>query len=184
MSPTIAMTSSTQDPIQQFLYWQCRIRQTSVRISDGRLSEGMRPSVRLTEGGKSLGNINVLIVKDEPAEYTSQFQFIVRKTHDPAERVKNGLQILAEAYYQQPRGFAPQILALFGLDSELAQTLIDAGKCTLNFAQESQRFELNCVVGDLPENDKYHQAIFWHNSMFNPGMPGRVRVLGFTPENQ
>jgi hypothetical protein len=177
------MNDSTQDPIQQFLYWQCRIRQTSVRVSDGRLTEGMRPSVTLPEGGNTLGNINVLIVKDEPVEYTSQFKFIVRKTHDPAERVKNGLQILAEAYYQQPRGFSRQIVALFGLDSEPAQALIEAGKCTLDFAQESQTFELNCVVRDLPENDQYHQAIFWHNSMFNPGMPGRVRVLGFTPED-
>lgn len=165
------------------MYWQCRIRQTSVRSFDGRLTEGMRPLVTLADEKASLGNINVLILKTNPEEHTSQFKFIVRKTQDPTERIRNGLQILAEAYYQQPKGFSTQITALFALDSEVAEKLLKAGKCTLNFEQESQMFALTCSVRDLPEDDKYHQAIFWHNSMFNPGMPGHVRVLGFRPEN-
>ena len=177
------LISSSQDLVQRFMYWQCRIRQTSVRMYDGRPTAGMRPLVTLSDSSESLGNINVLILKINPQQHTANFKFIVRKTQDPAERIKNGLQVLSEAYYQHPQGFSSQITALFALDSEVADKLLEAGKCTLDFEQEGQKFELNCAVRDLPEDDKYHQAIFWHNSMFNPGMPGHVRVLGFTPQN-
>jgi hypothetical protein len=172
-----------QDMVQRFMYWQCRIRQTSVRMHEGRPTAGMRPLVTLSDSSESLGTVNVLILKNDPHEHTANFKFIVRKTQDPTERIKNGLHHLSEAYYQQPLGFSPQITALFALDSEVADKLFDAGKCRLDFEQESQKFELNCAVRDLPEDDKHHQAIFWHNSMFNPGMPGHVRVLGFTPQD-
>ncbi len=177
------MNDSPQDLAQQFMYWQCRIRQTSVRMHDGRPTAGMRPTVTLPSSEKPLGNINVLVLKNEPEEHTAHFKFIVRKTQDPAQRIKNAMQILSEAYYQQPQGFSTQITALFALDSGVAEKLLNAGNCTLDFEQDSQKFELHCAVRDLPEDDKYHQATFWHNSMFNPGMPGHVRVLGFVPES-
>lgn len=164
------------------MYWQCRIRQESVRKLDGRPTAGMRPTVLRVDTRESLGTINVLITKREPADYTSQFRHTVKKTQDPAERIKSGLQLLAEAYYQQPKGFSTELVALFALDSELAGNLLSTGECNLAFAQDTQKHRLHCTVREVPEDDLAHQAIYWHNHLFNPRMPGRVRVLGFTPQ--
>ncbi len=39
-----------------------------------------------------------------------------------------------------------------------------------------------CAVHDLEENDPAWQATFWHNTMFNPNIPGGIRILAFTPD--
>ena len=174
--------SDEPSPIEQFMYWQCRIRQESVRVLDGRPTTGMQPEVSLIGSGDSLGRINTLITKLEPESYTTQFRHIVRKTQDPTDRMSSGLRVLAEAYYQQSRGFSTELKALFAMDSDLAKKLVDAGGCRLLFAQDAHRHELCCSIRDIPESDSGYQAIYWHNHMFNPSMPGKVKVLGFLPE--
>lgn len=174
--------SDTPTPIEQFMYWQCRIRQDSVRQLEGRPTPGMQPLVSLIGSEQSLGRINTLITKLDAPAFTSQFRHIVKKTQDPSARLKSGLRLLAEAYYQQPKGFSTEIKALFALDSELAGSLLDAGGCELRYAQQSQNHHLRCQVRDIPEADDGYQAIYWHNFMFNLRMPGKVRVLGFVPQ--
>ncbi len=151
-------------------------------MQDGRPTPGMQPEVSLIDSGDSLGRINTLITKADPESYTTQFRHIVRKTQDPTDRIRSGLRLLAEAYYQQSRGFSTELKALFALDSELAKNLIDEGGCQLVFAQDAHLHELRCSIRDIPESDDGYQAIYWHNYMFNPSMPGKVKVLGFLPE--
>ena len=150
-----------------------------MRKLDGRPTPGMCPTVSLPGSDESLGTINTLITKLDSESYTAQFRHIVRKTQDPTDRIKSGLRLLAEAYYQQSKGFSTELLALFALDSELASQLIEAEQCVLNFSQDSKQTTLTCTVRDVPEDDAAYQAIYWHNHMFNPRMPGKVRVLGF-----
>ena len=71
---------------------------------------------------------------------------------------------------------------LFGLDSELADRLLEAGRCRLLFAQYNQSYDLPCTLRQLPEDHPVFQATYWHNSLFNPNLPGGVRVLAFRPD--
>jgi hypothetical protein len=167
---------------QSFLGWQCRIRQLSVRHDDGRPGPGMRPTVRLAPIGVELGRITVLIRKRKSAEVTARFQHMVRRTRDPAERRESALQFLAAAYYQRPDSFSDHLTALFGPDASIAERLIEAGACRLDFEQFGQRFELDCRVEGLAEHDAAFQFTYWHNSLFNPVLPAGVRVLGFQPD--
>ena len=169
--------------LDQFMYRQCRIRQASVRTLDGRPSSGMRPEVLHPETGEKLATITTLVLKRDTEEYTAQFRFIVSKTQDPTDRIKNGLRLLSEAYYQQHKGFVPRLTALFSLDSELATALVHLGSCGLRVEQDSKRFNIKCSIEDLPHDDPLHQGTHWHNHMFNPSLPGRTRVLAFTPES-
>ena len=173
------------DPAQEvfrdhFLGWQCRIRQYAVRSAGGRPTAGMRP--RVLVGDDDLGPITVLIVKRDPAETTAQFRHMVRKTHDPAERYQGALKVLAAAYYQRPREFSDEMTALFGTGSALAERLLAAGRCRLDFAQYTQRYTIPCGLRTLPEGDPAYQATYWHNGLFNAALPGEVRVLAFTPD--
>jgi hypothetical protein len=166
---------------EHFLGWQCRIRQIAVRQGDGRPTSGMQPSLTLPDGG-SVDAINVLILKREPDEYTARFQHIVRRTHDPKERLDEALKELAAAYYQRPYEFAETLTALFSLDSTVADALIDHGRCELSFEQFSQRYDLSCAVQALAESDAAFQATSAHNRMFNSTLPGNVRVVSFKPD--
>lgn len=165
-----------------FLGWQCRIRQLSVRQGEGRPSSGMRPGVLLPSDEAQLGHIIVLIRKKASREVTAEFQHMVRKTRDPAERRESALRFLAGAYYQRPDEFSDQMTALFGPDSGIAIRLLDAGACRLDFEQYEQRYQLKCQVGDLSESDDGYQFTYWHNSLFNPAIPSGIKVLGFQPD--
>ncbi len=100
----------------------------------------------------------------------------------PAERYDGALKMLAAAYYQRPQEFSDQLTALFGSDSEIAERLLAAGRCLLAFEQYSQSYTLPCSVRALAEDDPAYQATYWHNALFNPALPGGVRVLGFQPD--
>ncbi len=165
-----------------FLGWQCRLRQMAVRQAGGRPTSGMRPEVRLAAGAEPLGAITILIVRREPREATAQFRHMVRKTQDPAERHEAALETLAAAYYQRPQEFSDELTALFGPAPGLADQLLAAGRCVLDFEQYSQRYRLPCAARNLAEDEPAFQATYWHNALFNPALPGGLRVLGFQPD--
>ena len=110
---------------RDFLGWQCRIRQLSVRQSGGRPTPGMQPRVFLPPDQTDLGNIVVLVRKKASQEVTSQLQHMVRKTRDPAERHESALGFLAAAYYQRPDEFSDELTALFGSRSTRVEQLLD-----------------------------------------------------------
>jgi len=165
-----------------FLGWQCRLRQLAVREAGGRPTSGMRPELRLDAEGPPLGTITTLILPRAPQEATAQFRHMVRKTQDPAERYDGALKMLAAAYYQHPREFSDQLTALFGPESEIAERTLAAGRGLLAFEQYSQSYTLPCSVRALAEDDPAYQGTYWHNALFNPALPGGVRVLGFQPD--
>ena len=166
----------------EFLGWQCRIRQLSVRQSGGRPSSGMRPRVKLLPDDTDVGDIVVLIRKKSSQEVTSQLQHMVRKTRDPAQRHASALSFLAAAYYQRPDEFSDEMTALFGPGNALAEQLIQAQRCLLDFEQFDQRYRLICRVEKSAESDAAYQFTYWHNSLFNPSIPGDARILAFQPE--
>ena len=165
---------------REFLGWQCRIRQLAVRRDAGRPGPGMRPLVALCGGG-DLGQIVVLIRREDSAQVTARFQHMVRRTRDPAERRESALRFLAEAYYQRPEEFSDELTALFAPRHALPEALLEAGRCVLRFEQFEQRYDLWCTVRRLATTDPGHAFTYWHNSLFNPAIPGDAQVLAFQP---
>jgi len=165
-----------------FLAWQCRLRQLAVRQAGGRPTSGMRPRVSLADTATDLGHIIVLIRKKASQEVTSRFRHMVRKTRDPAERFESALEFLAQAYYQRPEAFSDELTALFAPRSTLVDGLLEAGTCTLDFEQFEQRYRLECRVGALESSAAGYQFTYWHNSLFNPAIPGDAQVLRFQPD--
>ncbi len=165
-----------------FLGWQCRLRQLAVREAAGRPTSGMRPTVTLAGEAEPLGQITVLIHKRAPEEATAQFRHMARKTHDPAERLEAALKHLQAAYYQRAHEFSDVMTALFGPGAALARRLASSGGCLLDFAQYNQSYRIPCGVAALEESHPAYQATFWHNSLFNPNLPGDIQILAFTPD--
>jgi hypothetical protein len=166
----------------EFIGWQCRLRQLSVREGLGRPTSGMRPRVATLEGVELASAITVLLVRQEPDESTKQFRFQVQKTQDPVERYDKALEILSAWYYQRPREFSDVMTGLFGPGSALADRLLLHRRCELEFIEYGRGYRVRCSVLELAEDDAYFQATYWHNRLFNANMPAGVRVLSFTPD--
>jgi len=183
LSATVVQLEAAQAQMREhFLGWQCRLRQYAVRQGDGRPTSGMRPDVTVGDDPKPLGQITVLITKQAPEESTAQFRHMVRKTHDPSQRLESALKTLQATYYQYPREFSDLITALFGPGSQAAERLVQIGRCRLDFEQYSQCYSIPCQVRRLAEAEPAYQATYWHNSLFNPNLPSGVSVLAFAPD--
>lgn len=166
---------------QRFLSWQCRLRKMSVREQGGRPSTGMSAGVYSISGGEEKSRMNFLIVKQDPELVTSELRHLIRKSRDPSDWVKNGLRILSERHYQDDKEFSNDLTALFSLDSSLAEALITASQCRLEFRQDSIEYAFNFKVSQLGNEDSRFQATYWHNHLFNSALPGQVSVLKFSP---
>lgn len=181
-SNVVLLDSAAEALRAEFVGWQCRLRQLSVREAGGRPSRGMRPRLNAPDGDEIAPAITVLIHPEEPAESTKLFRFQVQKTHDPIERYDKALEILAGFHYQQPKQFGDVMTALFGPDSTIAGRLLDHGACELEFAEFGQGYRLPCQVRLLAEGDPLYEATFWHNKLFNPNLPAKVQVLSLVPD--
>lgn len=164
----------------EFLRWQCRVRQWCVREEGGRPMPGMCPEVRLPD--RDLGRIVVLLVARDSRTAAREFQHMVRKTLDPATRYTNALRMLGGDYYQRPDAFSDELTALFRSGATLPARVLRTGSCILDFAQSGARVTLPCALRELPESDPRFQATFWHNRLFNNAMPGDVTVILFSPD--
>ena len=166
----------------EFIGWQCRLRQLAARQDSGRPSAGMRPRVMTPEGEELSAGIVTLIIESEPEISTQQFRYTYLQTNDPNERYEKMLEILQARYFQEPARFAAVLTALFGPDSTLAATFVDRGRCVLEFEQHTQGYRLPCTVAPLKSAHPRYQATYWHNRLFNPGLPAGATVLEFTPD--
>ncbi len=142
----------------------------------------MRPALKLSPTAPSGIRINVLIHKLEPQTHVAQMQHIVRKSQDPRERYEAALKYLSATYFQRSKEFSDHLSALFAVDSTLVNQILEVGRCVLDFEEKSKRYIIPCSVLELTNSDPQFQSTFWHNSMFNPTLPGHARVLSFIPD--
>ncbi len=140
----------------------------------------MQPELELAN--QAVGPVNVQIVKRHSEEVTREFRFMVRKTQDCQARYENAVRFLAEYYYQIPGEFDEELTAVYAIDSGIARQIVDVGQCILHFDQGNQQYDLHCTARFLDRQSAKYQATYWHNHLFNPAMPGLVRVVGFTPD--
>jgi hypothetical protein len=166
---------------QRFIAWQCRLRKHSVRELGGKPTAGMNAGVYSISGGDEQSQMSFLIVRRDSGARTDEFRHIVRKTPDSSEWVKNGLRILSELHYHETDQFDNQLTALFSMDSALADALHEAGQCRLKFAEKSVDYGFDFKVESLAQENEFFQTTYWHNRLFNPTIPGQVRILGFSP---
>ncbi|MBX2882544.1 MAG: hypothetical protein KTR32_21520 [Granulosicoccus sp.] len=164
----------------EFLGWQCRIRQHAVRKQNGMPPPGIKASVKID--GEFAGQINTIMNKKEPEDVIAEFRFMVQKTVDPKKIHENAIKYLSEYYYQYPREFDEMLTALFALDSEVADRMLQANVMELSFVQANQKYVLKCNAVLCNTDSNPYQATYWHNHLFNPNLPGVVKILGFNVE--
>lgn len=174
--------SAAKDLRDQFLAWQCRIRQIAMRQDGGRPSPAMRPRL-LDEAGREMAPaLTVLLVPRDPSESTDFFRFQVMRWSDPRELYERALGFLQADYFQRPGRFSDKLLAVLPNGAPLAAALAARGACILAFEQFSQAYRLPCTVSTLAPGDPAREAAIWHNRLFNPALPETAHVIAFQPD--
>ena len=178
----VRMGPAAEKVRDDFLHWQCRIRQISMRDGAGRTSPGMRPAVYTEDGGELHPGLMIVIHKQEPEHTTSLFRHQVLKTQDPVERWEKAIEHMAAGYFQKASEFDDRMTALFGPNAPIGNALVNHARAWLDFAEFGQSFRLLANVVELPEHDPLYQSTYWHNRLFNPNMPAGIRILLFAPD--
>jgi hypothetical protein len=167
---------------EDFLAWQCRIRQIAMRAEGGRPSQGMRPRVLDEAGTEFSAALTVLLVPKKPEESTAFFRFQVMRSADPRDLYERGLAYLQADYFHRPHNFSDKVTAVLDAASPLAATLLAEKHCVLAFDQFSQRYLVPCAATLLATRDAAREASLWHNRIFNPSLPDEVSVIQFKPD--
>jgi hypothetical protein len=167
---------------EDFLAWQCRIRQIACREDGGRPSPGMRPRVRDRKEREIAQALTVLLLPEDPSEALSYFRHQLMRSADPRDAYERGLAYLSADFFQEPGSFGDRLFAILAHDSEVAATLIGKRTCVLEFEQWRQGYRLPCTISLLKPGDPAREAAVWHNRLFNPALPETVHVLAFQPD--
>lgn len=166
----------------RFLDWQCRIRQTAMRVDGGRPTPGMRPQLLDHKGKELAPALTVLLVPKTPEETTAFFRFQVKKSTDPREVYDKALRFLQADYFANPNALNDRLLATLPGDSPLAGMMSETKRCVLVFAEGRWHYRVPCKVKTLKEGHADREAAIWHNRVFNPALPDSVHVLAFDPD--
>jgi hypothetical protein len=165
-----------------FMRWQCRVRQIMMRDGQGRPGEAIMPALTLAGAAAPIGHIITLMSKAPQYSRTPEMRHMVRKTNDPALRREAALTFFSEFYYQKAAEFSDTLTATFPPESPGAAQIREAVCVTLTFAAYNQRYDLECRVLTLAGHNPLHQATYWHNLLFNPGLAADTIILGFEPD--
>ena len=178
----VVKPSAAKNLREEFLAWQCRIRQIAMRQDGGRPSPGMRPRLLDQAGRDMVPALTVLMIPRDPSESTAFFRFQVMRSADPRELYERALGFLQADYFQHPASFSDQLLAILPEGSKVAAALVADGRCILEFEQFSQAYRLPCAVAALQPGDAASDAAIWHNRLFDPALPEMAHVIGFKPD--
>jgi len=168
--------------MEQFMRWQCRIRQIAMRENEGMPDDSISPAVTLAGESAPLGQIITIFSKWGEFSKTPEMMQMVKATNDPAQRRDKAIRFFSEMYYQHPREFSDVLTATFVPDSEGAKKILDAGECGLHFSAYNQEYKLHCKVLALEESHELYQATWWHNLLFNPTLHPDTTILAFEPD--
>jgi hypothetical protein len=164
-----------------FLAWQCRIRQIAMREQGGRPSPGMRPRLLDRAGRELMPALTVLLLPRDSSESTAFFCFQAMRSTDPRDVYERGLRFLQADFFQQPETFSDLLLAVLPENSEIVAAFAAHSACSLEFEQFSQSWLLPANAHILQADDPAREAAIWHNRLFNPALPETVHVVAFEP---
>jgi len=153
-----------------------------MRDNQGRPDAAIMPEVYLSGQDASIGALITILNKLPMYSQTPEMLHMARKTNDPAQARSQAIQFFSATYYQKFRQFSDVLTATFPPGSGGAAQLMEAQSCRLVFEAYAQRFDLECTVMPMAQQNALHQATMAHNRLFNRGLSAETIVLGFEPD--
>ena len=109
----LRMESANSALRENFLRWQCRVRQLSMREAQGRPGPGVVADVTLPGEAEPMGAVITVMSKSPQFSKTPELEHMARRTNDPAQIREAALRYFSETYFQKALEFSDILTATF-----------------------------------------------------------------------
>ena len=110
--------------INDFINWQCLLRQRNFRKFSGKPSDGTIASIIDKKSNKEIVNLRSILMEKNSLNTTKLFEFMIKKTHDPEERFLKAVKYFSAEYFENSKIFDGSFSATFPNNSKIVKTLL------------------------------------------------------------
>ena len=164
-----------------FVIWQCSIRQRNFRMFSGKPSEGITATLSDIRLNKELFNIRSVLIEKNCLNTAKMFEFMIKQTNEPELRFDKIVKFLSSEYYNTPTNFDGSFTATFDKKSEIYKEILKNTKLIAQFFERETGFYFPVKVSKLKKNDAKWKYTFWHNFFFNPYLNEDIEIIHFAP---
>ena len=164
-----------------FVIWQCSIRQRNFRMFSGKPSEGTTANLSDIRLNKELFNIRSVLIEKNCLNTAKMFEFMIKQTNEPELRFDKIVKFLSSEYYNTPTNFDGSFTATFDKKSEIYKKILNNKKLIAQFFERETGFYFPVKVSKLKKNDAKWKYTFWHNFFFNPYLNEDIEIIYFAP---
>ena len=168
--------------INDFVNWQCLIRQRNFRKFSGKPSEGTIAVIYDQNSNDEIVNLRSILIEKKPINSSKMFEFMVKKTHDPEERFLKAVKYFSSEYFENSKIFDGSFSATFQNNSKIVKYLLKKRKLSVQFFESHTGFNFNVNVKKLKKSDPLWKFTFYHNSFFNSSLNENIEILFFEPD--
>ena len=165
-----------------FIVWQCSLRQRNFRMFNGKPSEGIKALILDNKSNKEIANLRSVLIEKNSLNTAKMFEFMIKKTHDPEERFSKAVKFFSSDYYNAPKNFDGSFTATFSHQSSIAKKILKKKKCNVQFFEKDTGFNFAVSVFKLNKTNSKWLYTFWHNTFFNPSLNEEIDILYFCPD--
>ena len=165
-----------------FIIWQCSLRQRNFRMFGGKPSEGTIASVINKKNNNEPISFRSILMEKDCLNTSKMFDFIHKQTHDTETRFDKAIKFFSSEYYKTPKNFDGSFTAAFKSKSKIAKNLLKLKKINVQFFERETGFNFTVKVTKLKKaNDKWKYT-FYHNAFFNVNLTEDIEILNFSPD--
>ena len=165
-----------------FVIWQCFLRQRNFRKFSGKPSEGTLAKIYDKNSNVEIINLRSVLIENNPSNSAKMFEFMTKKTHDPEERFLKAVKYFASEYFEDSKIFDGSFSATFPNNSKIVKNLLKKRKLNVQFFESTTGFNFNVNVKKLKKNDPIWKFTFYHNCFFNSSLDENIEILFFKPD--
>tara|TARA_Y100000590_G_C15594964_1_gene967646 strand:+ start:665 stop:1210 length:546 start_codon:yes stop_codon:yes gene_type:complete len=168
--------------INDFINWQCLLRQRNFRKFSGKPSDGTIASIIDKKSNKEIVNLRSILMEKNSLNTTKLFEFMIKKTHDPEERFLKAVKYFSAEYFENSKIFDGSFSATFPNNSKIVKTLLKKKKLNVQFFESPIGFNFTVNTKKLKKDDPIWKFTFFHNCFFNSSLDENIEILFFKPD--
>ena len=165
-----------------FVIWQCFLRQRNFRKFSGKPTEGTVATIYDKNSNNEIINLRSVLIEKKPSDSAKMFEFMIKKTHDPEERFLKAVKYFASEYFEDSKIFDGSFSSTFPNNSKIVKDLLKKRKLNVQFFESRTGFNFNVNFKKLKKNDPIWKFTFYHNCFFNSSLDENIEILLFKPE--
>ena len=139
--------------INDFVNWQCLLRQRNFRKFSGKPSEGTIAAIYDKDSNDEITNFRSVLIEKKPLDSAKMFEFMIKKTYDPEERFLKAVKYFASEYFENSKIFNGSFSATFPNNSKIVKNLLKKRKLNVQFFESPSGYNFKVNIKKLKKTD-------------------------------